>query len=66
MLRLDKVIDIGPNLLAAILALTALGTAAIAAWRAEVAQRALAEQEKIITSNTSRITTIEDDHLKGG
>lgn len=53
-------IDIGPNLLAAILALVSLGTAAIAAWRAERAISRVGDQAAKVAQNSDRIATLEN------
>jgi archaellin len=52
-------VEIGPNLLAAVLALVSLGTAIVAAIRAERALTHTAEQATRIADNTSRISAME-------
>lgn len=53
-------IDIGPNLLAAILALVSLGTAAVAAWRAEHALAHAMDATRQAQVNMARIVNLEN------
>jgi uncharacterized membrane protein YidH (DUF202 family) len=48
-------VEIGPNLLEAVLAVVSLLVAVVAAWRAEMAHLSIARQEYHIEANTEKI-----------
>lgn len=52
--------DIGPNLLSAILAITALGTSVVSLWRAENMAKEVRTQAGKIESNRKRILEVHN------
>jgi hypothetical protein len=59
-------IEIGPNLLAAILALISLLTAVVAVWRASAAHDSASEANRGVASNQKRLDVIEQNNNLGG
>ena len=57
-------VEIGPNLLAAILALVSLGTALVAAYRAERALAHTNAQAATVADNKQRIDALEQNGTK--
>jgi hypothetical protein len=63
------VIEIGPNLLAAILAIVSLAGTAVAIWRAQQVALALERHTDAMLALARRVTTVENDvdvDKKGG
>jgi L-lactate permease len=59
--------DIGPNLTSVLVALISLGVAAVAAWRAWVAERAAENQKDQVERNSQAIKELKNGGTpKGG